>query len=115
MFPCEVRRDATWFIERHARGPETYVGVALRGSNEGCRDAVEHVHSLGADAESPRAQDALPGLEPCASIIVRTGRGLRTYWLVRPPLTRDDAKWRNGPVAAALSSDPPVTDHGRAR
>src|SRR5829696_2611850 len=53
--PSRAHRAANALIERRRREADTYIGVAPRTRQEGARDAVNRVHALWADLDTPEA------------------------------------------------------------
>lgn len=100
-------------IEALGRETDLYVGVAPRSRQEGCRDAVEHVHALWADCDEPEAIAALDRFKPVPSMVVDSGRGRHAYWSLWPPATPDEAERANRRIAYALGADLRATDAAR--
>lgn len=111
----EVRDRDQVEAEIVERGRETdlYLGVAPRTRRAGARDAIERVHVLWADADSPEAIEALASFEPEPSIVIRSGSGRHAYWALWPPVGPDEVERANRRLAEALGADPRATDAAR--
>jgi hypothetical protein len=92
---------------------DVYVGVAPRSRQGGTRQAVDRVHVLWADLDSPDAKDALRAFRPLPSIVIGSGSGLHAYWSLWPPIGPDEAERANRRLAHALGADPRATDAAR--
>jgi hypothetical protein len=98
-----------------ARGAKTdlFVGVAPRSRQEGTRAAVERVHVLWADLDTPESIEALKHFEPAPSMVIGSGSGQHGYWSLSPPVGPDEAERANRRLAHALGADMAATDGAR--
>lgn len=113
FIPCEDRREAGAFVRRAGKRSDTYIGVAPRRRRSGGGDAVERVHALFVDADSPESREALERFSPRPAIVIRSGSGAHAYWPLWPPLGPDEAKSANRRLAYALRADMLATDAAR--
>lgn len=100
-------------VLRLGRVTDAYLGVAPRARRAGGRDAIERVHALWADLDSPEALAALDRFAPAPAIVVSSGSGRHGYWPLWPPVAPVEAERANRRLAHALGADPRATDAAR--
>lgn len=113
FFPCEDRSRAAAFIERQGCLSDTYVGVAPRRERNGSRAAVERVHALWLDLDTPAAIEALERFRPAPPVVIASGSGVHAYWPLLPPVSPDEAEQANRALAEVLGADRAATDAAR--
>ena len=96
-----------------ARSTDVYVGVAPRRERRGGRDAIDLVHALWVDCDSPEAIAALDRFSPAPAIVVASGSGAHAYWPLYPPVEPAAAERANRRLAHALDADLRATDAAR--
>ena len=107
------RRRLAAMVEARGRTTDTYIGVAPRTRHEGGRDAVERVHALWADCDTPEAIAALESFDPPPSMVVHSGSGRHAYFALWPPVGPDETETANRRIAHALGADMRATDAAR--
>lgn len=100
-------------LEAFGRETDTYVGVAPRVRQEGGRDAIERVHALFVDSDTPEAIAALEDFKPAASMIVNSGTGQHAYWSISPPVAPGELEQAIRRLAHRLGADMRATDAAR--
>ncbi len=100
-------------IQARGRSTDCYLGVAPRIRPQGTRGAVERVHALWADCDSPESIEALKHFEPAPSMVIASGSGQHAYWSLWPPVGPDEAERANRRLAHALGADMQATDCAR--
>src|SRR5829696_4968475 len=103
--PSRAHRAARRLIEARGRDTDLYVGVAPRSRQEGTREAVERVHVLWSDVDTPEADAALERFEPRPSMVIASGNGQHAYWSLWPPVGPAEAERANRRLAHALGAD----------
>ena len=107
------RRRLAAMIVARGRTTDLFVGVAPRSRQEGTRAAVERVHVLWADLDTPESIEALKHFEPAPSMVIGSGSGQHAYWSLSPPVGPDEAERANRRIANALGADMAATDAAR--
>lgn len=109
-------RDCQLAYERiRVLGPTTdvYVGVAPRKERRGSSDAIERLHVVWADCDTPESAKALNKFRPPPTMVVASGRGLHPYWSLREPVDPETAVQANRSITGALGADLASTDAAR--
>lgn len=109
--PGVARRRVATLAER----TDVYIGVAPRIERRGGRDAIEHVHVLYVDVDTPAGVDALRAFRPLPAIVIRSGTPghVQAYWPLSEPLRPDHAERANRRLAHGLGADMRATDAAR--
>jgi hypothetical protein len=108
-------------IEQSALTGDVYVGLAPRREvyrlrdrkRSGGIDAIQRVHVLWVDADTPKACAALRTFEPAPSILVASGNGLHGYWPLSRHVPPPAAKRANRRLALRIGADMNATDAAR--
>ena len=100
-------------IVARARETDVYIGVAPRVRPEGGKDAVERLHVIWVDLDTPEAISALPRFAPVPSMTVRSGNGVHAYWSLWPPVGPAEAERANRRLVHALGGDTRSVDAAR--
>jgi hypothetical protein len=89
------------------RTTDVFVGAAPRVRQDGTASAIERVHCLRADCDTPEAAMRLRSFRPLPSIIVESGSPshLHAWWQLRWPLAPDEAERAMRRLAATLRAD----------
>ncbi|HWF31957.1 MAG TPA: hypothetical protein VG188_05300 [Solirubrobacteraceae bacterium] len=108
-------------IEQSAQTGDVYVGLAPRREvyrlrdrkRSGGIDAIQRVHVLWVDADTPEACAALRAFQPAASILIASGNGLHGYWSLCRPVPPAAAKRACRRLALRIRADMNATDAAR--
>lgn len=112
---CRDRSTIARLLEREAQREDVFAGVAPRRRRSGGRDAVERVHALWVDLDTPESIAALETFSPAPSIVINSGTdGHRhAYWSLWPPAGPDEVEQANRRLAHALGADSNACDAAR--
>jgi NrS-1 polymerase HBD domain len=110
-----IREPVADYVFGLVQQTDVYIGVAPRTKRDGTLDAIERVHAVWADVDTPEALAALRSFHPRPAIVVRSGQPdhVHAYWPLWPPAGPDAIRRANRRLAHALGADMAATDAAR--
>lgn len=102
-------------VTRMAWRTDVYVGVALRDTRHGGKDAISGSRLLYIECDDPEAQALLESFTFAPSMIVASGTPghLHVYWSLQEPASGPQVESANRRLALALAGDPVSVDIAR--
>lgn len=102
-------------ISRMAWRTDVYVGVALRDTRHGGKDAISGSRLLYIECDHPETQALLESFTLAPSMIVASGTPghLHIYWSLQEPASGPQVESANRRLALALAGDPASVDIAR--